>query len=287
MDVRAHDGLLGAAARARIDELAARRSGMNVWAFGDYHRFAKATVWDLGPVLVEECAIGPGQRVLDVATGSGNVAIRAAEAGAVVVASDITAESMAAGRSEARSTGVEVDWFEADVQDLPFPTGTFDVVTSCFGAMFAQDHLATARELVRVCRPGGRIGLMSFTPDGLGGRFFATLAQYLPPPPLDATPPLLWGDEDHVRALFGDSVHLELERRTYVERAASSEAYYELFRESFGPIVALYTALANRPSELESLDYELQEYVTDANDAADGTAAYEYEYLLVIATTAS
>src|SRR5919108_1638190 len=129
------------------------------WALGDYHRFAKATVWELGPVLVDACEIAAGQPVLDVAAGTGNVAIRAAEAGAVVVASDLTPENFAAGRREARAHGVEVEWVEADAEALPFGDGEFDAVTSSVGAIFAPHHQAVADELLRVCRPGGTIGM--------------------------------------------------------------------------------------------------------------------------------
>src|SRR5688500_8726563 len=119
-----------------------------MWALGDYHRFAAATAWPLGPVLVEACGISAGQRVLDVATGSGNVAIRAAKAGATVIASDLTPEHFAAGRRVAAAEGVELEWREADAEALPFHDGGFDVVTSCFGAMFAPDHRAVANELL-------------------------------------------------------------------------------------------------------------------------------------------
>src|SRR5687768_3795942 len=136
-----------------------------MWALGDYQRFAAATVWPLGPVLVDACGISAGQRVLDVAAGTGNVAIRAAKAGAMVVASDLTPENFGAGRRAAAAEGVELEWREADAEALPFDDGEFDVVTSCFGAMFAPDHHAAANELLRVCRPGGTIGMMNFTPE--------------------------------------------------------------------------------------------------------------------------
>ena len=177
-----------------------------MWALGDYHRFATATVWELGPQLVAACGISPGQRVLDVAAGSGNVAIRAALAGACVVASDVTPENFDAGRRAAREAGVDLEWIEGDAQALPFGDAEFDVVTSCFGAMFAPDHDATARELLRVCRPGGVIGMMNFTPAGAGGDFFRVLGSFAPAPPPDARPPLSWGTEEYVRKLFGDRV---------------------------------------------------------------------------------
>ena len=170
-----------------------------MWAMGDYDRFARATVWELGPVLVDACGITPGQRVLDVATGTGNVAIRAALKGASVVASDLTPEHFAAGRRAAREAGVNLEWVEGDVEALPFDDATFDVVTSCFGAMFAPNHQSAADQLMRVCRPGGTIGLIAFTPQGIGGDFFAQLAPYLPPPASDSSSPLLWGDEAHAR----------------------------------------------------------------------------------------
>ena len=146
-----------------------------MWALGDYHKFAKATVWGLGPVLVKACGISPGHRVLDVATGSGNTAIRAAQAGARVVATDLTPENFEAGRREARDQGVELEWMEADAEALPFGDDEFDVVTSSLGAMFAPRHQAVADQLLRVCRPGGTIGMLNFTPEGTRGRLLRRL----------------------------------------------------------------------------------------------------------------
>ena len=159
-----------------------------MWALGDYDRFARATVWELGPVLVDACGITRGHHVLDVAAGTGNVAIRAAIAGASVVASDLTPEHFEAGRRAAASMGTTLTWSEGDAEALPFGDATFDVVTSCFGAMFAPNHRAVADELVRVCRPGGTIGMMNFTPEGTGGEFFSLLAPYAPAPPPGADP---------------------------------------------------------------------------------------------------
>ena len=256
-----------------------------MWALGDYHRFATSTVWSLGPVLVEACGISAGQRVLDVASGSGNVAIRAAKAGATVIASDLTPENFDAGRRAAAAEGVELEWREADAEALPFDDGEFDVVTSCVGAMFAPDHGAVANELLRVCRPGGTIGMINFTPEGTGGEFFRVLANYMPPPPPNALPPLLWGDEDHVRRLFGDRVEsLKLTRGEYVETAASASEYQELFEESFGPMVAIRASLADRPDRLASLDRDFSEFIARSNRGTPGgPLRIPYEYLLVIA----
>jgi 2-polyprenyl-6-hydroxyphenyl methylase/3-demethylubiquinone-9 3-methyltransferase len=256
-----------------------------MWALGDYHRFAKQTVWEVGPVLVAACGISAGQRVLDVAAGTGNVAIRAAEAGAAVVASDLTPENFAAGRREARARGVELEWVEADAEALPFGDGEFDVVTSSFGAMFAPDHQAVADELLRVCRPGGTIGMINFTPEGLAGEFFELFARYAPAPPAGAHPPVLWGREKHVRELFGDRVgSLQMTRGEYVERAASPHDYVELFKETFGPVIALHALLADQPDRAAALERESLEFATRSNRSApEGPAEYPYEYLLVVA----
>jgi ubiquinone/menaquinone biosynthesis C-methylase UbiE len=204
------------------------------WALGDYHRFAKETVWDGGEVLVRACGISTGQRVLDVAAGTGNTAIRAAEAGAEVVASDLTPENFAAGRREAEAHGVELEWVEADAEALPFADGDFDVVTSSFGAIFAPDHRAVADEMLRVCRPGGTVGMLNFTPEGLISDFFGALEPYMPPP--GALPSALWGSEEHVRELFGDRVEsLEMTRRDYIETADTPGDYREFFKQSSVP----------------------------------------------------
>jgi ubiquinone/menaquinone biosynthesis C-methylase UbiE len=295
MESRAKGVLVEVAALARITEMGGRvasevvpneqkAAARAIWQLGDYHRFAKATVWELGPVLVEACGVGPGQRVLDVATGTGNVAIRAAETGADVVASDLTPENFNAGRREARERGVQLEWVEADAEALPFRDGEFDAVTSSLGAMFAPDHRKVADELLRVCRPGGTIGMANFTPEGLAADFFAPFARYAPPPPPGTLPPLLWGSEEHVCELFGDRVEsLELSRREYVERAATPRAYVELFDETFGPLIGLRALLADEPERAAALDRELLEFAERSNRGAPGgPAEYPYEYLLVI-----
>jgi ubiquinone/menaquinone biosynthesis C-methylase UbiE len=251
-----------------------------MWALGDYHRFAAATVWDLGPRLVAACGVCAGQRVLDVAAGTGNVAIRAALAGADVVASDVTPENFDAGRRTARAAGAALEWIEGDAQALPFADAEFDVVTSCLGAMFAPDHEAAASELVRVCRPGGVIGMMNFTPEGAGGDFFRMLAPFAPPAPSGSRPPLLWGTEDHVRRLFGGVGSIETTRHEYIETAASAREYFELFRYSFGPMVAIYAGLDDRAAR--QLDEAFLQFVARWNRGEGGRMRIPYEYLLVL-----
>ena len=273
-----------AAATATDPDRELKAATRAAWALGDYHAFAKATIWELGEVLVDACRIGAGQRVLDVAAGTGNTAIRAAEAGGEVVASDLTPENFEAGRQEAAARGVELEWVEADAEALPFLDGEFDAVTSSCGALFAPNHQAVADELVRVCRPGGTIGMVNFTPEGLISDFFGALAPYMPPPPEGALPPPLWGDEEHVRKLFGDRVDsLEMTRSSYVERADTPDAYVELFKRTFGPVVATYASVAD-PERAAALDRDFLEFATRANSGPPGgPVEYRYEYLLVVA----
>lgn len=267
----------------------ARRKGKAAvraaWALGDYHRFAKATIWERGAELVQACGVTAGQRLLDVAAGTGNTAIRGAEAGARVVASDLTPENFEAGRREARERGVELEWVAADAEALPFADAEFDVVTSSFGAIFAADHQAVADEMVRVCRPGGTIGMLSFTPEGLFSDFLAALASYAPPPPPGAASPTLWGSEKHVRDLFGGRVEFaELTRCEYSETAASPRAYVELFTQTFGPVVAIRQSLADEPERARAFERDFLEFATRANSGrSDGPAEYRYEYLRVVA----
>ena len=178
-----------------------------------------------------------------------------------------------------------LEWVEADAEALPFADGEFDAVTSSFGAMFALDHQQVADELLRVCRPGGTIGMINFTPDGTAAAFFETLARHAPPPPPGAISPLLWGGEEHVRELFGDRVaSLDLTRKEYMERAADPRAYVELFKTTFGPVIGLYGLLADQPDRVAALDADVQEFATRENRGAPGgPAEYRYGYVLVLA----
>lgn len=265
------------AAQARIEEMS------SPWALGDYDRFARELVWGLGPELVEACGLGPGKRMLDVATGTGNVALRAAQAGAEVVACDVTGESLAVGERNARQLGLQIEWARADAQALPYPDARFDVVTSSLGAIFAPDHQAVADELLRVCRPGGTVAMINFTPEGNAADFFSALAPYMPAPPPKALPPVLWGSEQHVRELFGTRVaSLEMTRKTYVERRPGGpRGYCEFFYETFGPVIAARAGA----EDSEALDRDFLAFATRANQGSPGgPAEIPYEYLLVLAT---
>ena len=217
--------------------LKARHRAM--WASGDYPSMVETFLLPLGPRLVEACAIGAGMKVLDVAAGTGNASIPAAERGAEVVASDLTPELLDAGRATAEAKGVELEWVTADAENLPFEDGQFDVVMSSIGAMFAPHHQAVADELVRVCRPGGTIGMLNWTPEGMIGALFKTMGPFAPPPPPGAQPPPLWGGEDHVRELFGDRVEWRmLERDNLAINAFENpHDYGEHFKARYGPTI--------------------------------------------------
>jgi SAM-dependent methyltransferase len=263
-------------------ELKAKHRAM--WALGDYPALARDIIAELGPVLVRGCQIRPGDRVLDVAAGSGNAAIPAAQAGASVVASDLTPELLEAGRRLAARQGAELEWRQADAEDLPFADGEFDTVMSCLGVMFTPDHQASADELVRVCRPGGTIGLLNWTPEGFIGQMFATMKPYAPPPPAGAQPPPLWGREDHVRSLLGDqATHVRATRQTVrVSLFGRPEDFRDYFKARYGPTIAVYRGLADDPQRAAALDAELAE-LAQRHDHGTGQTIMEWEYLLFTA----
>jgi SAM-dependent methyltransferase len=255
-----------------------------MWALGNYSAVATEIIQDLGPILVEASAVQPGQRVLDVAAGSGNVAIPAALTGASVVASDLTPELFEAGRRLAAARGADVEWQQADAEALPFADNEFDTVLSCVGVMFAPHHQVTADELVRVCRPGGTVGVINWTPEGFIGQLFATMKPYAPPPPPGAQPPPLWGNEDHVRALLGDRVTDVTARRqtVRVDNFDAPEDFREYFKTNYGPTIAVYRSIAADPDRVAALDRELAD-LARRFDVGTGTTTLDWEYLLLIA----
>jgi SAM-dependent methyltransferase len=212
------------------------------WAAGNFGEVARRGLWGVGERIVQRVGVGKNERVLDVACGTGNAAIRAAQAGGHVVGLDLTPELFETGRRLAAEAGVSVDWVEGDAEAIPYDDNSFDVVLSTFGCMFAPRHRVAAAELARVLRPGGRLGLCNWTPEGSQGHFFRALGAYLPPLPDFAQPPLLWGTEDHVRELFaGCGVQLEFERDTAVESEpfATGREAIDFSASNFGPLMML------------------------------------------------
>jgi SAM-dependent methyltransferase len=259
-----------------------------MWARGDYADVARRAIPRLGADLAAACGVRPGMRVLDVAAGPGNAAIPAALTGASVVASDLTPELLEAGRAEAARRGAELEWRQADAEALPFADGEFDVVLSCVGVMFAPHHQASADELVRVCRPGGTIGVISWTPQGFVGQMLAVMKPYLAPPPAGAQPPLLWGQEEHVSALFGDRVTDLVMRRqtTRVDCFATPEEFRDCFKTGYGPTVAAYRGIAEDPARVAALDHALADLARRHNRGTTSTVM-DWEYLLLTARSRS
>jgi SAM-dependent methyltransferase len=266
-------------------ELKARHRKM--WASGDYPSMVETFLLPLGPRLVDACGIGEGMRVLDVAAGTGNASIVAAQRGASVTASDLTPELLDAGRARAESEGVELEWVEADAENLPFEDASYDVVMSSIGAMFAPHHQEVADELVRVCRPGGTIGLLSWTPEGMIGALFRTMGPFAPPPPPGAQPPPLWGSEDHVRELFGDRVEWKTMERDNlaIDAFEHPRDYGEHFKDRYGPTIVARANAAKNGQEAE-LDEALNRFCEEWNLGTEDDARFEQEYLVTVGTRA-
>ncbi|WP_413450669.1 methyltransferase domain-containing protein [Georgenia phoenicis] len=263
-------------------DLKARHRAM--WALGDYPSVAEEVIPALGAELVAEAGVGPGQAVLDVAAGSGNVAVRAALSGAQVVAADLTPALLEAGAARARQVGATVEWVEADAEDLPFPDASFDVVTSCVGVMFAPHHERAADELVRVCRPGGTVALTAWTPEGFIGQLFAAVRPYAPTPPPGAQPAPRWRDKGHLREILGDRVEVRTaERRTLtVDRFTGPEDFRDFFATRYGPTVALYRSHADDAEALAGLDAALTGVADRFGRRDGGGFSMGWEYLLLV-----
>jgi SAM-dependent methyltransferase len=258
-----------------------------MWASGDYPSMVETFLLPLGPRLVDACGIGPGMRVLDVAAGTGNASIPAARAGAEVVASDLTPELLEAGRARAEAEGLALEWAEADAENLPFGDESFDVVISSIGAMFAPHHQEVADQLVRVCRPGGTIGLLSWTPEGMIGALFRTMGPFAPPPPPGAQPAPLWGSEEHLRGLFGERVDWRTLERDALDITAFDRPrdYGEHFKARYGPTIAA-RANAQKDGREAEFDEALDGFCDEWNRGSEEDARFEKEYLLAVGTRA-
>ena len=263
-----------------------KRTHRAIWAAGDYAAIAELI--DEAPPrdLLARVELKPGQDVLDVATGTGNIAVRAAAAGAQVAGLDLTPELFETARRRAEEQGVAVDWIEGDAEDLPFGDESFDRVLSAFGIQFAPRHEIVAQELARVCRPGGRISLVNWTPESQIGELLKIIGRYMPAPPDYASPPPLWGNEEHVRGLFADtSVELEFARGRNPFRFDSAEHFVVFFETHYGPTLKARERLTAEGS-WEDCRGEIVEMAERRNEATDGSLLMPAEYLVVTGTKA-
>jgi ubiquinone/menaquinone biosynthesis C-methylase UbiE len=266
------------------DFAAATAAAQRTWSEGDFSMVA-AMLTGVAEGLAEAIEILPDERVLDVACGSGNGAIAAARRSwGGAVGADFVPELLERGRERAAAERLDVDFVEADAQALPFEDGSFDATMSIFGAMFAPDQQRTAQELLRVTRPGGRIGMCNWTPDGRLANLFALLAKYTGGPPPGTVPPVLWGKEEHARELFGDGIS---SMRTEIRRARqsfrSAEHYMDFFGRYFGP---LHEALENlSDEERPAFEADMRTYLEEVN-VSDRALVLEPEYLQLVAVRA-
>ena len=257
------------------EELKARQSVM--WGTGPYQRITE-TITDVHEAVVDSLAPRPGQAWLDLACGTGAVAERAAAAGATVTGADLAPVLIETAQERARELGLEIDYRVDDCERLELPDASFDVVSSTCGIMFAPDHEATAGELARIVRPGGRIGLANWTPTGGLAKMFKVMAAFQPAPPPSS--PFDWGDEGRVRELLGESFELTLEEHISTLETESAEAYWELFSTSYGPTKTLADSLGDRREEFHRAWVDFFE----ENYRSNGQISHPREYLLVLGT---
>jgi SAM-dependent methyltransferase len=256
-------------------ELKQRQSVM--WGTGPYQRITE-TITDIHETVVERLAPQPGMRWLDVACGTGAVAERAAASGARVTGIDLAPALIETARERASGLGLEVDYRVGDCEQLEVADGSFDAVSSTCGVMFSPDHEATARELARVTRPGGRIALANWTPTGGLARMFKVMAPFQPAPP--PSNPFDWGDVPRVRELLGETFDLELEEHVSTLRVPSGEDYWDLFSTSYGPTKTLADSLGDRREDLHRAWVDFFE----SSYRANGEIAHTREYLLIVGT---
>ena len=251
----------------------------DVWSAGEYPALS-VHIAEVGELVVARAGVTAGMRVLDVACGTGNAARPAARTGAQVTGIDLTPKLLEFGRAKAVTEGLVIDWMEGDAETLPFEDQQFDRVLSTFGHMFAPRHQRTAGEMARVCRSGGAIVTATWTPEGTVGDIFRAAASYMPPPPDYASPPILWGREDHVRELFaGVATSFAFERHVNWIAWESLEGWTDFFMQRFGPMVTAQAALGERFGELRA---QVMDVWRRANTATDGSLRIPQEYLVSI-----
>jgi ubiquinone/menaquinone biosynthesis C-methylase UbiE len=251
------------------------------WASGDYAVIG-TTLQIVGEQLAEACDLRYDEQVLDVAAGNGNATLAAARRGCKVISTDYVAALLERGKERAQAERLDVNFQTADAEALPFKDASFDAVLSTFGIMFAPDHAKVAKELARVCRPGGRIGLANWTPDGFIGQLFKTLGRQLPPP-ADVQPPSRWGVESHLQTLFGSTAAaIKVTPRMFNFRYRSAAHFIDTFRTWYGPVNKAFAALpADKAAALES---DMTALLNSFNKAGDKSLVVPSEYLEIVMT---
>ena len=264
-------------------ELKAKHRSM--WGRGDYPLMVDTFLLPIGQRLAAAARIGAGMKVLDVAAGTGNASIPAAQLGAHVTASDLTPDLLSAGSRRPEAAGLDLEWAEADAEQLPFSDGSYDVVMSAIGVMFAPHHQLAADELLRVCRPGGTIALLSWTPEGMLGDLFRTMKPFAAPPPPGAQPPPLWGSEEHLAGLFGHRVDFHTLERETLEITAFTRPrdYAEHFKDYYGPTIAA-RANADQVGRASEFDEALDLFCDKWNLGTTDQANFQMEFLLAVGT---
>ncbi len=266
-----------------IDLAAIKSRQQAAWSSGDYGMIG-VTVQIVGETLCEAVDLRSNQRVLDVAAGNGNATLAAARRFAEVVSTDYVDSLLAHGRVRAAADHLKASFLEADAEDLPFADGSFDVVLSTFGVMFTPNQQQAASELVRVCRPGGKIGLANWTPEGFVGQLFKTIGKYSPPAP-GVKSPALWGTKAHLDALFAGKGTIAAASRDFVVRYKSPAHWLEIFRTYYGPVLKTFTAIDAEARQ--ALEADLYALLDKFNVAKDGTLVVPSEYLEVVVTKRS
>jgi len=265
---------------ATIDLAAIKARQQVAWGSGDYALIG-TTLQIVGEMLCEAVDLRSNQHVLDVAAGNGNATLAAARRFAEVVSTDYVASLLARGRERAAADRLPVTFQEADAENLPFPAGSFDVVLSTFGVMFTPNQEQAASELLRVCRPGGKIGLANWTPEGFIGTLFRTIGKYVPPAP-GVKSPVLWGTKAHLHALFGAKATVAAEQKNFVFRYGSPQHWVETFRGYSGPVHKAFAAID--PNARKALEADLYALLDELNVAKDGTLVVPSAYLEVVIT---
>jgi SAM-dependent methyltransferase len=267
---------------AAPDYAAIKQRQQATWASGDYQMIA-TQIQLVSELVIEALDVHSTERVLDVATGSGNAAIAAARRGCVVVGVDYVPELIDRARRRADAEGLTIEFVVGDAEALPFEDDSFDVASSVFGSMFAPNQEQTASELVRVVRPGGRIGLASHTPDGFIGQLFKTIGRHVAPPP-GLRSPILWGTEERLAELFGASAaQIRVEKRDYVFRDRSPEHFVDYWATYYGPTVKAFEAVGE--AGRDALTADILELIAWFNRADDGTMVVPNEYLEAVVVT--